>query len=107
MTTLEVLKNARDLISDPNRWCQQYHARKADGCPTSICSPEACRRCARGAVLKAGRFDLKTTDYAMNRLYRAGHELFDSEISIAEINDEMGHEAILKCFDRAIQNLEQ
>lgn len=54
MTTLEILKAARELIAKPGGWCQRAYARDSIRWPVSFESGGACAFCAEGAILRTG-----------------------------------------------------
>lgn len=103
MTELEILKAARDLISDPARWCREAAAKDARGDPTGpYPGGDACQWCAIGAVAHVA--DYHEHDGVVVRLREAGREIgFDGAIST---NDIGGHESVLRMYDLAIAELE-
>ena len=50
MKPIEVLRRARDLITDPNHWVTRYYAATHDGKMVDVVDPRAERFCAIGAV---------------------------------------------------------
>lgn len=104
MTTIEVLKAARERISDPNRWTQGTYSRHSDGSPAwnsgrlaGVCW------CASGAVqccldLGATRF---ATDCAFDDLCRT----LGGGCAV-RYNDTHTHAEVLALFDRTIARLE-
>jgi hypothetical protein len=98
---LQVLRRAREIISDPGRWTQGTFARDEDG---NSCDPRddfACRWCALGAVTKAAVIlgaDDGIGSGAVDLLYEA-----QPLATVVAINDIQGHEAILALFDRALE----
>ena len=100
MTTLEVLKAARELISKPENWTTVFLARDANGNPVPPCSSEATCFCAIGAIENA----------AGGGPEAAAHCELRSEMqygSIAAFNDSQGHAAVIAAFDRAIARLSE
>lgn len=103
MSVRDDLIAARELISDPKRWtCEQY-ARDKTGYPVNGNDDHAVCWCADGALGKVmnlpdGRYQpFQLLDSACRSLFQT---------SIHNTNDNLGHEAILKAFDLAIQNAE-
>ena len=97
---VQVLRKARELISDPARWTQGAYARDESGFEVSSTWEAACCWCALGAIIKTAR-EMKarvgvTTD-VISTLYRhsAGRPVF-------EVNDKEGHAAVLALFDKAL-----
>ena len=52
MQAIEYLKRARNLLDKPENWTGDIYARKSSGVPTRINSPDACRWCLTGALIK-------------------------------------------------------
>ena len=50
ITVLEILKKARELLSDPARWTKRSWARDIYGRPRSYDEPDAACFCSVGAV---------------------------------------------------------
>lgn len=106
MTTLEILKAARELLSDEKRWTQHAFAKEADGKSCDYDSPAAVCWCAAGAIGKVYGGDT-LTDRAMEaQALLAGsdvlHELGE-ESSVTNLNDSGTHAEVLALFDRAIE----
>ena len=100
MTTLEILKAARELLSVPERWTKRVSARATDGKSCPIDSPNATCWCIVGALGKI-------TDYALpdecTDVLREG-----LPGSLVSFNDapERTHAEVLARFDEAIARLE-
>lgn len=96
MNAVEVLRWARDLIADPERWCQGALAENAECEPVDYDSPDACRWCALGAVYRASP---KTPDgdAAIFYLHDAARPR-----GLIDANDNQDHAAVLDLYDRAI-----
>ena len=99
MTTVEILRAARELISDPARWTRGKYGATATGNHVRGDDPQAIRWCAYGAIEKV-----------------VGNSSWDAEMILSEaahphvvihINDELGHAAVLDLYDRAIALAEQ
>ena len=102
MTGLEVLVKARELISDPERWTHGVYARDAKGESCFDSSDEATCFDALGALNRVSGTRMRARTSASSFLYEAIDSV-PSPYSIGEINDQLGHEATLKIFDRAIE----
>lgn len=96
MTTVEVLKAARDLISDPAKWTTKAFARDTKGNAVVPYSTLAVRFCAYGAIDHVCQDDPVTKSMALAQLGRV------SVRGIVHTNDIRGHQAILAAFDKAI-----
>lgn len=109
MTTIHILKEARELLSDPQRWTQKVYARNEGGSSTREIQKAVCW-CPLGALAKVG---------GMNTPLDAGIILYDAQLrlaattlrsamggNIALFNDRRSHAAVLRAFDNAIQMME-
>lgn len=100
METIEALRQARELITPEDRFCRGQYAKTEHGTPASPTMSNAYRFCGLGAVRKV------TGTYrdhaAVEALKAAASDLYDMDV--ADVNDEIGHDAILKVFDKAILN---
>jgi hypothetical protein len=103
---MQIIKRAREIISDPEKWCKGAFARNADGKETycydpNVIPPEATQFCGYGALVKAaidtGQPWELAYDIAVN-LVKGGCCLTD----FTNVNDEQGHAAILSLFDKAL-----
>ena len=104
MTPLEILKAARALITDPQRWTRDAYARDALGNRVESRSPHAVAWCASGAICAAAQ------GVSNNIQDRANEALAEqvgvAGVSISAVNDSCGHAYILAAYDRAIAKLE-
>lgn len=98
---LETLKKARELISDPERWCKGVNCRDKRGSPCK--SQDATQWCAIGAInhFSYGRSEGRPT----MPLHSYSH-IF-GEINAQFVNDYHGHAAVMTMYDRAIDVLER
>lgn len=100
MKTVEVLRAARELISDPERWTRHAVARDADGgLLLNGNDPRACQWSAEGAVghVTGCSIDQPGALSAINALSRAAKPLRPSRA-----NDIGTHAEVLAMFDKAI-----
>ena len=102
MTTLDVLKAARELISDPARWTQGFFARDGAGMPAYASDPRATRWCLEGALIK---FCLGDASYAA-ALMVLRREQPVPQLPAYVYNDDHTHAEVLALFDAAIARLE-
>jgi hypothetical protein len=94
MTTLDVLKAARERISDPARWCQEtYRVLDAGG--------SAIRWCAMATIS-----DTTENNHLLGVAWGALRRAMGGGC-IAEYNDTHTHAEVLALFDRAIAAEEQ
>ena len=100
--SIELLKAARDLIADPVNHTRFAYARDEDGAPLMVGSePEAASWCAVGA-LQALAWCRRDRHEAMDALSRAAKDVY-AQPRVTIVNDDHGHEATLKVYDRAIE----
>jgi hypothetical protein len=102
-----VARDARALIVHPDRWTTGSYARTAIGTKCAPDDPLATRWCALGAsYLALEGADPEVSDAVESALRRAVRELW-GDGRPAAVNDEQGHAAVLKMYDRAIELLER
>jgi hypothetical protein len=109
---VDVLKQAKKIISDPAHWTQRSFARNKDGKVAVVASSDAISFCALGAMrrasyelgypLPAGHFLYEAPMTAIKLLEQAALNLYRTPIS--NVNDNFGYKEVMKCFDRAIEN---
>lgn len=99
MKASEVLKAAKALIEREENWCIGNFARDKNDEPTRFDDPEACKFCARGALLRV----------AVHNDYGRANELLIEAVpsklygGVASFNDAKGHADVLKLYDKAIR----
>jgi hypothetical protein len=107
MSTLEVLRAARELISDPARWAQDYWAETVKGFRTEPTDASAVRWCAAGAVNKVtGGPNQAAIEILESVLWDAGYRPPCIATLLFDFNDHRTHAEVLTLFDRAIARLE-
>lgn len=100
-TTVEILKDARELISDPSRWTQGQEARGRFGQTVTANSAFACAWCTIGAVSKVSASEhVQDVIKAFNYL---GDALPGENRLLSTFNDSHGHADVMALFDRAIE----
>lgn len=105
MNTIEVLKAARELISNPARWTQGAFAKDVIGKQVAFDDPSAVCWCARGAMYVIGdRSGLATDGWRALRAAIQGS--LDSDLCVSSFNDSHTHAEVLALFDATIARLE-
>jgi hypothetical protein len=111
--TLEILKAARALISEPEHWTQGAYGRTSQEDEDGVYDlEEATCFCAVGAIHKAGNFDVSCTLPSYIGVPFLGDEgllHYDSvyfEGKLVDFNDTHSQEDVLSLFDRAIARAE-
>lgn len=104
MDTVEVLMKARELLSDPKRWTQNWCARTAVGEITDVFSDDAVSWCSFGAIRRSAGIDADvgcSLDAESTLCSALGHSC---TARAAEWNDTTGrtHAEVLAAFDKAI-----
>lgn len=95
-TTLQVLTEARELISVPERWTQNAVARDIKGVAIhSAKSSSGVCWCAMGAVERTSQ----NTAQFMDALERLDAQ---TQSNVIYDNDKLDHKAVVDLFDRAI-----
>ena len=92
----DVLIKARNLISDPSKWCKKHTALDANGNAVSAHTSGAVQWCAMGACIREGTNLL----LCIIPLDKAAKQL--GYTNCADLNDESNHETVMKMFDLAI-----
>jgi len=103
MNTVQILKDARDLIANKG-WSQGTWGRDEFGNSTQGVNDRTCSFCTMGAIYAAGKFDLHSTK--IDRFVRALG--FEGEGSVISWNDNprTTWEKVLDRFDVAIKSEE-
>jgi hypothetical protein len=99
--TVEILKAARALIEDPERWTQHEYAVKGDGSGTFSLDVDARQWCATGALQRVLAGQIASETEAFIILESAAQDL-DVD-GIIGVNDELGHAAVMQMYNKAIE----
>jgi hypothetical protein len=114
LTTLEILTQARELLSDPTKWTQHAMARDANGDDKPIShlysehpywegisgyDPVACSWCAFGAIEKVSNMNSGTVKYILSQTAKKLYSM-----RMPKVNDSLGHTEVLKVYDHAIED---
>lgn len=113
MSIRETLTKARALIADPAHWAEGALARKSNGTEIGWLDPEACCFCGEGAIMKACEVKFHQGNPSNYAAYRAAMNFLQygdvqeqaglPSHMVPTINDDLGHAAILKLFDKGIE----
>ena len=103
-TVNEVLREAREYITDPARWTIG-RLERADG---SCCALGAVARFSGCAGYYPNDPEVDSPLYTeavgvLGEHSRDAKEKFSSDVKVFRTNDQHGHEAVLEMFDRAIE----
>lgn len=99
MKPSEILKQAKELISDKSKHTTGQYARGLDGWNADPLSPEACKWCSIGAVIKVSGEDNVFSKSCKYLYYSQGH----TNVGVTLLNDTKPHEEVMQMFDRAIE----
>lgn len=119
-TALDILIEARRLLSDKSRWTRHVYGRDDTGKSQSVTSNDACSFCALGAVIKSGNTLLGTNFLGVGQVLEgsppiaaaltllrdalpSGYDADDSYFNVAALNDYESHAEVLALFNRAIE----
>jgi hypothetical protein len=99
---LQVLRQARELISDPKHWTQKACARDVNGEHIDIFSPDAVCFCVGGAIERVSKTGCREAYLLLDQV---AEKLTDekSAYPYLDVNDKLGHEATLVMLDGAIE----
>jgi hypothetical protein len=100
-TEIAIIRRAREIISDPEKWTTHEGARDACNNPVSAVSKAAVCWCAAGALDRAAAELGYLGGCEWGRAAERLCELTPNN-SIVEVNDEEGHAAVLSLFDKAL-----
>ena len=114
-TALDILTEARTLITRPDRWTQGAYARNAHGCAIAIRSRHAVSFCATGALYRTTRRHAgsPTVPPALQQACKRAREILDGTVAtltegrltaIHAYNDATNHGCMLHTFDIAISD---
>lgn len=103
------LRQAYELIRDEKHWCRGYMAVDSNGFQTDYDRDDAAKWCASGAVTRCNCSDeeVAAVARAAKALFpKASHLISGSFGAVVAINDQLGHEAIMQCFEKALVEME-
>lgn len=103
MNTIDILKKARELISDPIHWCRGCFAKTASGERRYFLAQDAHSWCAKGAVF---HFALTLDHTEVAEAFLALEQAADTPFGVAMFNDSHEHADVMAMYDRAIASLE-
>lgn len=114
MNVLERLKAGRARIADKDHWTQGTYARDEEGYSLDVYKvSKGYSFCGMGAlvadrpVVSGYDQEFRFYDDAVGALQNAKDKLHPTPFgSIITLNDEVGYEAVMSCYDKAIQDLE-
>ena len=98
LTPQDILIAARAKIADKTNWCQENSAVNSHRIPVHPTNSNACAWCALGALEAAS----PPHSYGSNLLYEAAYATHGLR-SVVEVNDALGHAAVLQMYDAAIK----
>jgi hypothetical protein len=98
------LRDAYELIRDPERWTTGSLARDANDVPVSALSACAVKWCVNGALVRCGAtIQHRLLDWVVGQLF-PGEARYSDCIMFA--NDQLGHEAVMQIFEKALVETE-
>lgn len=98
---VEILERLRELLSDPNRWCQGSSALNKDGKSCWGASSEACKWCLMGGLSKVSVMSNGLTTEARVVACQALEGIVST--GLAKFNDSHSHQEVLELIDRGIE----
>ena len=102
---LQIVERARAFIEDKRHWCPGDLGRDAFGNSVSPIDSCAEQRCALGALVAAA-FEFTGDSHLAYHLATTSMRPLVGATSLAHINDEEGHAAVVALFDIAIGRYE-
>lgn len=104
MLNRAMVQSVQDLIRSPRSWSTFALARDRHGEEVKPRSKEACSWCTVGAIRCILANDPNAENTLIFRLDDAAKQLFD-HLTIMQLNDHQGHDAVMKCFDHVKEGL--
>lgn len=109
-TIVEILQEAKELISNPENWCQGDLYQREDGSPVTTAHAESiCRYCSVGAIYKTvpwGNTNAGKNHWSVMSYLERAIDL-RSKVSrsheIVDFNDTNPHSEVMKMWDDAIR----
>lgn len=101
-----VLRDAYELIKDPDRWCTRAMAVDKRGDSVAVNDRDAVRWCAFGALKKYSPTKWASAAPAPHSLDRIVAELYGPSHTIISVNDNLGHAATVAVFEKALADTE-
>jgi len=98
--TAPYLREAQEIIRDPENWCKGALAKDMEGNEVELYSRSAAQFCAKGALLLACGGDADGLPSLEHYMLKA--KPFGQALHYVGINELRGHEAVMKVFDEAI-----
>jgi hypothetical protein len=106
MTPIEILRDARTLIAEPEHWCQGAFAKRSDGRQVFPGDWDAAQWCAVGAVYRAAGSLVSWTAVPLAVRVALTDAAETTNGSVVEFNDNGTHADVLALYDAAIAALE-
>lgn len=99
-TTVQILEEARELLSDESRWTKGVVARKENGKAVLPNHPEAYSFCALGVIAKVA--DVSTGENLYYPAMSILRNVMGQTITFFNDAPERKHSEVLEAFDKAI-----
>lgn len=108
MKPVDILREAREVISDPKCWTKGSFAKTWYGANIGSDSPNAVAWCSIGAIRKVCR-DEEYVQEATVELERTTDSMFPEFQCVPEFNDSgnTSHADVMAAFDKTIMRLEE
>jgi hypothetical protein len=106
----QVLRRARDLLSDKRRWTRYGAARTGNGAVCPPYAPDAVKFCAYGAIARAAlevtgnRQQARRLARSIEMLLIGGERAAQPHSRLCQVNDRQGYAAIIGLLDAAAEH---
>ena len=103
------MHQAYELLLDPDRWCQGSMAMNDRGSFENPFSEDAVKWCASGAsaITKMSREEDLALVAAAKALFPSVARVVSGSFGpVVAVNDVLGHEALMQCFEKALVEME-
>lgn len=103
-TPADIVRRARNLISDPEHWCQGSWAKDKNGSNLRFCDDDAVSFCAAGALGRAGS-EAGCDTFLPHEIYDTLDRVIGRGGSLTAFNDDHTHAEVIALFDQTIELL--
>ena len=101
-TIVQILKDVRTVLYDPERWTQGVRALDAEGNQVRAEDPEAVCWCIEGAIGVVCNPYGVTPPHVLKALDKVVFAMFGRDCGVGYLNDMVEHEVIIQLLDEAI-----
>ena len=102
---LNLIRRAKNRISDHHRWTRETEARDSNGQEIDADSKSAARWCALGSLDRESTGDDVTFKTAVRTCDKEAKNMYGQYSDLTIVNDDHGRKAVIKLFNKVIYKL--